>query len=164
MKMSTIKVVSTQNDVILGQQSTVIEIPVPSSKIQHAKSNKKAKKSVAPAKYVTPNRLYRETENETKTVPMDANIDTDIKIKEAKSTKSDEYTDSNQITKKRKARDSKNRPIQSPRRTGREAKEKIQNITSLQNTDGITDRIDKMLEVFDAHRAALLANAKENQK
>lgn len=164
MKMTTIKVVSTQNDVILGQQSTVLEIPVPSSKIQHAKSNKKAKESVAPVKAVTPNRLYRETENETKTVPMDANIDTDIKIKEAKSTKSDEYTDSNQITKKRKARASKKRAIQSARRTGRESKEKIQGITSSQTTDGVTDKIDEMLEEFDLRRTALSVKVTEHQK
>jgi hypothetical protein len=128
--MSTIKVVSTQNDVILGQQTTVVEIPVSSSKIQCPKSKNKAKKSVKPVTDVTPNRLYRETENETKNIPMDENPDTNIEVKEEKPIKSDEYTDSNQITKKRKEQDNKKRAIQSARKAARKSKEKIQSIIS----------------------------------
>ena len=77
---------------------------------------------------------------------------------------SGEYTDSTQIIKKREARDSKKRAIHAARRTGREFKEKMQSITSSPNTDGTTERIEEILEVFNAHQAALLTNAMENQK
>lgn len=160
--MTTIKVVSTQNDVILGQQPSVIEISVSTSKINRPKSNKKSKKSAAYKKSVNQNRLYRETE--TKIVSTDTETNTDVKAIKETHPDTGEYTDSNQITKKRKARASKKRAIQSARRTGREFKEKIQGITSSQNAESGTDKIDEMLEEFDARRIALSNKAMENQK
>jgi hypothetical protein len=162
MKMTTIKVVSTQNDAILGQQPSVIEISVSTSKINRPKNNKKSKKFATHKKSMNQNRLYRETE--TKIVSTDIETNTDVKAVKETRIETGEYTDSNQITKKRKARASKKRAIQSARRTGREFKEKIQGITSSQTTDGVTDKIDEMLEEFDLRRTALSVKVTEHQK
>ncbi len=162
MKMTTIKVVSTQNDAILGQQPSVIEISVSTSKINRPKNNKKSKKFATHKKSMNQNRLYRETE--TKIVSTDIETNTDVKAVKETRIETGEYTDSNQITKKRKARASKKRAIQSARRTGREFKGKIQGITSSQTTDGVTDKIDEMLEEFDLRRTALSVKVTEHQK
>lgn len=129
--MSTIKVMTMKHDIIFGQQLDTVAISVPVSEINYKNNNETKKNAQRHANEVITNRLHRA--KETKIIPTGTNINNDKS--EPTPTVNGKYTDSDQITSARKARESKKRAIQSARKNQREQKITLQNIHNVEMSE-----------------------------